>query len=320
MKTKHHYAAILEEARALQEQRRFDEVRVMYDALVADPDNHLLGTPTAIGLPRRLHAAMLRLAKAEGDPLKRIGYQFNLVPPPAMTEKYGRFDAAERKALAAASREAVPRVIHQIWIGPNEPPASTVAWAEHAAAHGYEYRLWREGELSEAGFDGDPVFAGMLEDGDYPGAVDVARYAILEEFGGIYLDCDWYPARRDVSFHDFLPLVGLSALAEDVPRNTSAGSLLLTNSFIAAPPRHLVFRRTLEALPHLREAMPGAPAWWSTGPLIFTVVSRGGPVSIPDASFVAASVARGTPHEEVKALCKAADENEAGLLLAWKSW
>lgn len=54
----------------------------------------------------------------------------------------------------------------------------------------------------------------MLSEGDYPGAVDVARYILLERFGGIYLDCDWYPARDDVSFDSFLPLAGLTVFDE----------------------------------------------------------------------------------------------------------
>ncbi len=47
-----------------------------------------------------------------------------------------------------------------------------------------------------------------MEAGDLPGAVDVARYFILHAQGGIYLDCDWYPARDDLSFADVLPLIG----------------------------------------------------------------------------------------------------------------
>ena len=98
----------------------------------------------------------------------------------------------------------------------------------------------------------------MMDRADYPGAVDVARYAILEREGGIYLDCDWYPARDDIGFHDLLPLLGLTALAEDIPRNTGAGALLLANSFIAAPPGHPVLARLTAALPAVLAEMPRA--------------------------------------------------------------
>lgn len=54
----------------------------------------------------------------------------------------------------------------------------------------------------------------MLDKRDYPGAVDVARYKLLDRFGGIYLDCDWYPARDDLSFDAVLPMIGLMAFDE----------------------------------------------------------------------------------------------------------
>ncbi len=42
------------------------------------------------------------------------------------------------------------------------------------------------------------------------------------------------------------------------------GSLLLTNSFIATPPGHPVFRRILDFMPDVMTLLPEAPAWWST--------------------------------------------------------
>ncbi|MCZ7928753.1 glycosyltransferase [Rhizobium pusense] len=160
----------------------------------------------------------------------------------------------------------------------------------------------------------------MLSEGDYPGAVDVARYILLERFGGIYLDCDWYPARDDVSFDSFLPLAGLTVFDEKTPRNTGQGSMLLANSFIAAPAAHPVFRKMLAAFPDILEEMPRAPAWWSTGPLIFTVIARQGSISLAPAAFVAASVPDRTPFDTVDEIRRDLAKDAGGLLIAWKSW
>ena len=149
-----------------------------------------MGERTVLGLPRRLHAARLRLAKAEGDLVARIGYQYTLVPPPDMLAKYTQFSAEDRRMINLKSREDVPRLIHQIWIGEKAPPISVKAWAAHAAQHGYDYRLWREADLEREGVFSNAIFNRMLSEGDFPGAVDVARYILLERFGGIYLDCD----------------------------------------------------------------------------------------------------------------------------------
>lgn len=160
----------------------------------------------------------------------------------------------------------------------------------------------------------------MLGRSDFPGAVDVARYAILSREGGVYLDCDWYPGRRDVAFHDRLPMIGLTAMAEPVPRITAAGTMLLANSFIAAPPAHPVFARLMAALPGLSAVLPGAPAWWATGPLPFTLAARAGALSLADAGLVAGAAADGAAEADVAAMAAANEGRDGGLLIAWKPW
>lgn len=320
MKDKRHFRSILTDVRQHLEGRNFDEARRILAELVNDPEISALGPLTVVGLPRPLHATFLKLAKVEGDVLRKIAYQYTLVPPTTILAKHGRFPSNERAAMATANRMPVPRTIHQIWIGSKPAPITTRAWRAHAERHGYGYKLWREGDLDTIGVDKNPVFAAMRERGDMPGAVDVARYIVLQQMGGIYLDCDWYPARNDISFHDRLSLVGLNVIAEDVPRDTGSGSVLLSNALIAAPADHPAIRRTLEALPEALAAMPDAPAWWSTGPLLFTVVCRGSAVAIADSAIVAGSAARESSEAEVQAQCAKVLADDGGLLLAWKPW
>ncbi len=307
-------------ARALISQRDFDAAAAILDELSADPVISVLPAQTMLGMPRRLHVARLHLAKARGDLVVRAGYQFHLVPPPERLAPLFRFSGAERQAIAAANRQPVPRVIHQIWIGSLPLPAAVAAWRHHAAVQGYQYRLWQEADLARLGLPDQPVFAAMLARGDYPGAVDVARYAILAAEGGIYLDCDWYPARDDISFHDLLPLIGLTAWAETVPRQTGMGGVLLGNSFIATPPDHPALLRLNARLAQALDLLPQAPAWWSTGPLVFTLAARGGAVSVAPQTLVAGVLADRAAMAEVEALRARALLAEEGLLIAWKSW
>jgi inositol phosphorylceramide mannosyltransferase catalytic subunit len=320
MTAKARATSALKEAAALRDRGAYDAARTRLEALAAHPDAHALGEPTALGMPRQLHAAFLRLAKAEGDALRRIGYQFHLVPPPQRMAPWATLDPARRHALAKAGRLPVPRVIHQIWIGALDVPATANAWAVHARARGYAYRLWREADLEALGATAGPAYREMYGRGDLPGAVDAARYAILAAEGGIYLDCDWYPARDDITFHDRLPLTGLCAMAEAVPRDTGAGGLMLANSFLAAPPRHPVFIRLTEVLPAILAEMPRAPAWWATGPLIFSRLARLGPVTLADAGLVAAELPRNAPSSQIDAVRARAPAEDLGLLIGWKSW
>lgn len=309
------YKRMLGEAKSLIRCGSFAEARDLLRQIQANElgkDDAL----TALGLPRRLQSALLKLAKAEGDAVARSGYQVHLVPPPQTLARYGVFSPAEQARMVELSRVTAPRCIHQIWLGSRPVPPTVDAWAAHARANGYRHKLWREADLAENGYDRHTALHHMLQQGDFPGAVDVARYMILRDLGGIYLDCDWYPASNTGSFHDFLPLRGLSVFAEEIPRNTGAGSTLFANSFIATPAGNPVFSRLCEALPSVIEDLGDAPAWWSTGPLIFTVVARSGPVSLAGAGFVAPSALVGASLSDVQV--QAADTQ--GLLIAWKPW
>ena len=304
-------------ARDLVAKGDFDAATTILAALTADREIAALPAQTSLGLPRRLHAARLHLAKALGDPVARAGYQFHLVPPPEVLAPLFRFSTAEQQAITIVNRKPVPRVIHQIWIGSLPVPVGVAAWRRHAGLQGYQYRLWQEADLARLGLPDQPVYAAMLARGDYPGAVDVARYAILAAEGGIYLDCDWYPARDDISFHYVLPLIGLTAWAETVPRQTGLGGLLLGNSFVATPPDHPALHRLNQRLPQVLALLLEAPAWWSTGPLVFTLAVRGGAVSVAPQTLVAGVMADRAAMAEVEALRAQAED---GLLIAWKSW
>jgi mannosyltransferase OCH1-like enzyme len=311
---------LLNAAAELRISGQYAQAKAMLAELEHDPHARLLGHTTSLGLPRRLQSAFLKLAKAEKDRVSVVGYQYHSVPPPALLSAYSQLSSDERRAIVGANRQPVPRKIHQIWVGPNAPPEGAKAWARHASAQGYDYQLWRDDNLNTLGLHENPVYADMLAKGDFPGAVDVARYLILEQQGGIYLDCDWYPSRNDLSFHDFLPMTGLTTMAEDIPRNTGMGGLLLANSMIAAPPNHPVFTGLLSTLHAVMSDLPDAPAWWATGPLIFTLMARGGSVTLADADIVAGKLAQETPLSEVEKWCQQALIDDKGLLLAWKSW
>jgi mannosyltransferase OCH1-like enzyme len=313
----------LREAKSLIAEKRFAEARKVLEALQSALTHQsfaALGPMTQLGMPRKLHSAFLKLTKAEGDAVARIGLQYHLVPDPERMTRYFRIDEIEQRRMAAMNARPVPRKIHQIWIGSKPVPPGVDAWKRHAQANGYAYRLWREDDIRAIGVYDNAVFRAFLEDGDFPGAVDVARYLMLAREGGIYLDCDWYPAREDIGFDAVLPLVGLSALAEQTPRKLGSDSLLLTNSFIATPPEHPLFDVLVNALPGVMDELPGAPAWWATGPVIFTLLARMTAVTVPDIGFVAANLPQQAPMDDVLEAARKAEGSGSGFLIGWKSW
>ncbi len=295
----------------------FSEAERILATLAEHPELAVLGPETALGEPRRLHAARLKLAKTRGDRSAKIALQYHLVPPPGLLGPLFRLDAAGRRARVEAASWPVPRILHQIWIG-SVPPETTDVWRDHAASQGWEYNLWDEEALAVIGVDADPVFQRMIMKRDFPGAVDVARYHVLLREGGVYLDCDWLPV-RDAPLEHVIPMAGLSAMAEMTPRLTGVGSPFLNNSVIAAPPGHPVFAQLLRALPEVLLRLPGGPAWWVTGPLVFTLAARAGPVSVLDAGLSAEGV-DGSRAETDAAIAEFSSGSSPAFLMPWKPW
>ncbi len=290
-----------------------DALRIIAD----DPGVAALGPRTALGIPRRLHSAWLKLAKAKGDQRNKVALQYHLVPPPDVLAPLFQPNAEDRRASIAAAAMPVPRILHQIWIG-SPPPETTDVWRSYASQHGWHYELWDEDALSALSVVDNQVYRHMRDAGDLPGAVDVARYMVLRDQGGLYLDCDWLPV-RDEGPDTAIPMTGLSAIAEETPRLTGLGSPFLNNSVIAAPPAHPVFKRLLRSLPAVIERLPRGPAWWVTGPLVFTLASRAGPVTVLDAGFSAGRFS-GTRDEVDRHISELREQQGSEFLCGWKPW
>lgn len=314
-------AAALDAALQLARAGRVAEAEAALRGIADDPDVSALGAATAIGLPRKLHSAWVRLAKIDRDLVRLTGFRATAVPPDDLLADLFAADATARADHAAAAGQPVPKAVHQIWIG-GPPPAACAAWSGYARRHGWSYRLWDEAALAAAGITADPLWVLMRKAGDLPGAVDIARYHLLAREGGLYLDCDWYPARADMPPDAVFPAQGLSVIAEPMPRLVAGDSLLLSNALIAAPADHPALRHLIGVLPEVAARLPNAPAWWVTGPLPFTLAARRGPVAILNAGLVAGTVRRGEDAlPEAEALAGAAAAGgKAGFLIAWKGW
>lgn len=308
------FDAQLDRIAALTAAGDFDAAGTLADDL-AGHRTDAMGPPTLAGLPRRLHAARLRLARARGDQIAKLGWQATQGPGLDALLPLAVLTPDERRQAAAMAATPVPRILHQIWIGELPPPPSVAAWRAWAVLNGREYQLWDEAALDRIGATENPVYRQMLAQGDYPGAVDVARYLVLDVVGGIYLDADFHPARDDADFDDFIAPTGLSALPEDTPRITGRGPMLLTNALIAAPAGHPVMRALIRILPQAVAALPRGPAWWVTGPLIFTLLARLCPVGLAAHDIVAGHLPRSADGADLQRFRRG-----AGLLIDWKSW
>ena len=83
----------------------------------------------------------------------------------------------------------IPRIIHQVWIGPKTMPNEWMrSWRDKNPS--LQYELWTEQRILEFGLKNKDKYDYYLATGCYCGACDVARVEILERIGGVYLDAD----------------------------------------------------------------------------------------------------------------------------------
>ncbi len=83
----------------------------------------------------------------------------------------------------------IPRKLHQIWVGPREVPQGWAdAWRDKHP--GWEYRLWREDDIAALPLANAAAYAYYRTQKNWVGMSDIARYSILAEHGGVYVDVD----------------------------------------------------------------------------------------------------------------------------------
>jgi len=89
--------------------------------------------------------------------------------------------------------EKIPKIIHQIWIGPKKRPDIWIkTWSEDYINKfkDFEYKLWDDKNIKDI-LNKYPVSKIMFEmEREYCGKADILRYLILYEYGGIYIDAD----------------------------------------------------------------------------------------------------------------------------------
>jgi inositol phosphorylceramide mannosyltransferase catalytic subunit len=172
----------------------------------------------------------------------------------------------------------IPKVIHQIWVG-GPMPAHLRGYVETVkAVHPeWEHRLWTDSDfdgwltnqhLFDAAHDIAPGSEGQLRS-------DIARYEILERFGGVYLDCDMEAQ------HPLDGLLDVEAFAAWELDHVWVG-----NTVLGSVPGSRFVETLVRRLPQSVQRNAGNRPNKMTGPHFVTPIARHTPVAIyPQAWF-----------------------------------
>jgi hypothetical protein len=136
----------------------------------------------------------------------------------------------------------VPRILHQIWVGPDPLPDEFAAYIETWRQNhpGWEHRLWTEENLPT-----DLRRPEALERIRHPAErADILRLELLWRHGGVYADVD-FECRRSME-----PEIGDADFftAYLKPKNLLKARERVNNAFIGSVPGHPLLDRALDEL------------------------------------------------------------------------
>jgi GT2 family glycosyltransferase len=158
----------------------------------------------------------------------------------------------------------IPKVIHQIWIGPKPAPAHMMkTWKEKHP--GFEYILWNEKEIAARGLTTrcQKQIDAMAE---INGKADIYRWEILHRYGGYFVDADSICVEPFDQFFE-----GVTAFATYENENVRAN--LIATGTMGFVPGHPLCRDILywiETDPEAQTLIKATRAWYSVGPGLLT--------------------------------------------------
>ncbi len=87
-------------------------------------------------------------------------------------------------------KSLIPKIIHQIWIGPDKPPAILEESQKSIQKYhqDWEYKLWTNADISDLKLYNQKLYD--LSD-NYNEKAEILRYEILNKYGGIYLNVNF---------------------------------------------------------------------------------------------------------------------------------
>jgi mannosyltransferase OCH1-like enzyme len=135
----------------------------------------------------------------------------------------------------------IPRLIHQTWKDDHLPASLAPYSAAWKALHpGWSYVLWTDESTRTFVADYFPWFLPVYDGYANPiMRVDSARYLWMAQFGGIYADLDLEPLRAVDELVGSTEPSKLMLTREPATHCALYGrSLIVSNVFIASPPRH----------------------------------------------------------------------------------
>lgn len=150
----------------------------------------------------------------------------------------------------------IPKIIHQIWVGPNPLPVKSLGFIDNIKnLHPtFEYRLWTDKDITKENFVN---YDFIIKTKSYAQKADIMRYEILYRHGGVYLDIDFQLVKPIDSI-----LLNELVVCNEIPDTKD----LLSIGFIASVPNNPKLLKVVDGIKNINFIFPVNVA---TGPVYF---------------------------------------------------
>lgn len=153
-----------------------------------------------------------------------------------------RYEELKPSKVKPSSQPKIPKIIHQIWLGPKAPPSYFSKYGESWKKHhpDWEYRLWTDKEVAELDFELKDLYMRTPNWGEKS---DILRAELLERFGGLYADTDFECLKSfDALNYRYDFYTGLEP-PHDGDASSSAPHITISDALIGSAPNHPILAK-----------------------------------------------------------------------------
>lgn len=217
-------------------------------------------------LPSLIYAAHDHITVVDFDISMNISpYYQTCLPEQNMAWRYAKksFETHIAQHQIFMVKPRIPKIIHQIWVGPHPFPEHCKAFQKTWKLHhpDWIYILWTNDLVEDFGLKNKAQYDATQNYGE---KADIARYEILDKFGGLYIDTD---------FECLKPFDPLNHCCDFYAGISPESTLEVYNGLIGTIPGHPIIKYCIEAIStHTTENLSydTLDIIKRTGPIFFT--------------------------------------------------
>ena len=165
----------------------------------------------------------------------------------------------------------IPKIIHQLWIGPKPAPTNHMAtWRDKNPE--FTYMFWNEDTISK----NSHIFSCLCkvdEIEEINGKADILRWEILYEHGGVFLDAD------SICIEPLDDILMTTKCFAGWEQEQVRQGLIATGT-MGFPPKHPLVKQAVEWIQRnpVSVSKTGKRAWLTVGPMLLTKMYNSNPI------------------------------------------